>query len=152
MYLLRTNCTDMEPDLIWQRYVLLTQVETAFRTLKSDLAIRPVRHHLEHRVEAHIFVAFMAYCLMVTLRHKLRVCAGGLTAQDVLDKLGSIMMIDVLIPTTDGRLLEMRCYSQPEPEHRIILDTLKLNLPKQPPPKIYLPASSRFTDTICGGN
>jgi transposase len=152
MYLLRTNCTGTEPDLIWQRYVLLTQVEAAFRTLKSDLAIRPVHHQLEHRVEAHIFIAFMAYCLMVTLRHKLRVYASGLTAQDILDKLGSIMMIDVRIPTTDGRMLEMRRYSQPETEHKIILNTLKLNLPKQPPPRIYLPASEQITDTICGGN
>jgi transposase len=149
MYLLRTNCTQTEPDLIWHRYVLLTQVESAFRSLKSDLAVRPVHHQLEHRVEAHIFVAFMAYCLMVTLRHKLRVCAGGLTAKDVLDKLGDIMMIDVRIPTTDGRMLEMRRYSQPEQEHHIILDVLKLYLPKQPPPKIY---SCQLTDTICGGN
>jgi transposase len=152
MYLLRTNCTDTEPDLIWQRYVLLTQVEDAFRSLKSDLAVRPVHHQLEHRVEAHIFVAFMAYCLMVTLRHKLRGCAGGLTSQDVLDKLGSIMMIDVRIPTTDGRVLEMRRYSQPEDEHKIILDVLKLDLPKQPPPRVYMSASDGLPDAICGGN
>lgn len=152
MYLLRTNCIDTEPDLIWQRYVLLTQVEDAFRSLKSDLAVRPVHHQLEHRVEAHIFAAFMAYCLMVTLRQKLRTYAGGLTAQDVLDKLGSIMMIDVRIPTTDGRLLEMRLYSQPENEHKIILDMLNMNLPKQPPPRIYLPASNQLSNTICGGN
>jgi transposase len=149
MYLLRTNCAQTEPDLIWQRYVLLTQVEAAFRSLKSDLAVRPVHHQLEQRVEAHIFVAFIAYCLMVTLRHKLRNCAGGLTAQDVLDKLGDITMIDIRIPTTDGRILEMRRYSQPEPEHQIILDKLKMALPKQPPPKIY---SRQLTDTICGGN
>jgi transposase len=152
MYLLRTNCTDTQPDLIWQRYVLLTQIEDAFRSLKSDLAIRPVHHQLEHRVEAHIFVAFMAYCLMVTLRQKLRTHASGLTARDVLDKLGSIMMIDVRIPTTDGRMLEMRRYSQPEDEHKIILDMLNINLPKQPPPRIYLSVSDRLTDTICGGN
>ena len=136
MYLLRTNLTETEPEVIWQRYVLLTQVEAAFKSLKSDLAVRPVYHQLEHRVEAHIFVAFMAYCLMVTLRQKLHGCAGGLTGQDVLDKLGAIMMIDVLIPTADGRMLQMRRYSQPEVEHRIILDKLKMALPKQPPPKI----------------
>ena len=89
---------------------------------------------------------------MVTLRHKLRIHAGGLTAQDILDKLGSIVMIDVLIPTTDGRMLEMRRYSQPEPEHKMILDMLKLDLPKQPSPKIYFPASEPITNTICGGN
>jgi hypothetical protein len=134
MYLLRTNCTDTEPDLI------------------SDLAVRPMRHQLEHRVDAHIFVAFMAYCLMVTLRHMLRGYAGGLTSQDILDKLGSIMMIDVRIPTIDGRVLEMRRYSQPEDEHKIILDVLKLDLPKQPPPKIHMPASDELPDAICGGN
>jgi transposase len=152
MYLLRTNSTDTQPELIWQRYVLLTQVEDAFRSLKSDLAVRPVHHQLEHRVEAHIFVAFMAYGLMVTLRHKLRAYAGGLTSQDVLDKLGSIMMIDVRIPTTDGRMLEMRRYSQPEDEHKIILDVLKLDLPKQPPPRVYMSASDGLPDAICGGN
>ena len=149
MYLLRTNLTETDPNVIWQRYILLTQVEAAFKSLKSDLAVRPVHHQLEHRVEAHIFVAVMGYCLMVTLRHKLRGSASGLTAQDVLDKLGSIMMIDVRIPTTDGRMLEMRRYSQPEVEHRIILDKLKMDLPKQPPPKIY---SRQVNDRLCGGN
>ena len=149
MYLLRTNLTETDPDIIWQRYILLTQVEAAFRSLKSDLAVRPMRHQLEHRVEAHIFVAVMGYCLMVTLRQKLRGCADGLTAKDVLDKLGSIMMIDVRIPTADGRMLEMRRYSQPEPEHHIILDKLRMVLPKQPPPKIY---SRQLTDRFCGGN
>jgi hypothetical protein len=137
MYLLRTNITETAPEVIWQRYVLLTQVKAAFKSLKSDLAVRPVYHQLEHRVEAHIFVAFLAYCLMVTLRQKLRGCAGGLTAQDVLDKFGAVVMIDVRIPTTDGRILEMRRYSQPELEHGIILDKLKMDLPKQPPPKVY---------------
>jgi len=149
MYLLRTNLTETNPAVLWQRYILLTQVEAAFKSLKSDLAVRPMRHQLERRVEAHIFVAVMGYCLMVTLRHKLRGCADGLTAQDVLDKLGSIMMIDVRIPTTDGRMLEMRRYSQPEPEHQIILDKLKMDLPKQPPPKIY---GRQLNDSICGGN
>jgi len=149
MYLLRTNLTEMQPEVIWQRYILLTEIEAAFRTLKSDLAVRPVYHQLEHRVEAHIFVAFLAYCLMVTLQQKLRFHAGGLTARDVLDKLGSIMMIDVHIPTEDGRMLEMRRYSQPELEHRIILDKLKMNLPKQPPPKVY---SHQLKGQFCGGN
>jgi len=74
---------------------------------------------------------------MITLRQKLRYHASGLTARDVLDKLSAIVMIDVRIPTTDGRMLEMRQYSQPELEHRIILDKLKVKLPKQPPPKLY---------------
>jgi len=149
MYLLRTNIAETAPDVIWQRYVLLTQVEAAFRCLKSDLAVRPVYHQLEHRVEAHIFVAFLAYCLMVTLQQKLRYHAPGLTGRDVLDKLGAIVMIDVCIPTNDGRILVMRRYSQPELEHRILLDKLKLDLPKQPPPKIY---SRQLNERFCGGN
>ena len=149
MYLLRTNLTETDPNVIWQRYILLTQIEAAFKNLKSDLAVRPVHHQLEHRVEAHIFVAVMAYCLMVTLRHKLCSCGDGLTGQDVLDKLGAIMMIDVLIPTADGRMLQMRRYSQPEVEHRIILDKLKMALPKQPHPKIY---SNQLNDRLCGEN
>jgi len=149
MYLLRTNLTETDPNVIWERYVLLTQVEAAFKSLKSDLAVRPVYHQLEHRVEAHIFVAFMSYCLMITLRQKLRYYAPGLTGRDVLDKLSAIMMIDVRIPTTDGRILEMRRYSQPELEHRIILDKLRMNLPKQPPPKVY---SHQLNRKLCGGN
>ena len=149
MYLLRTNLTETNPDVIWQRYVLLTQVEAAFKSLKNDLAVRPVYHQLEHRVEAHIFVAFLAYCLMITLRQKLRYHAGGLTARDVFDKLSAIMMIDVRIPTTDDRILEMRRYSQPELEQRIILDKLKVKLPKQPPPKVY---SHQLNGQLCGGN
>ncbi len=149
MYLLRTNLTETNPDVIWQRYVLLTQVEAAFKSLKSDLAVRPVYHQLEHRVEAHIFVAFLSYCLMITLRQKLRYHASGLTARDVLDKLSTIIMIDVRIPTTDGRMLEMRRHSQPEVEHRIILDRLNVKLPKQPPPKVY---SHQLDSKVCGGN
>ena len=149
MYLLRTNLTETRPDVIWERYVLLTQVEAAFKSLKSDLAVRPVYHQLEHRVEAHIFVAFLAYCLMITLRQKLRYHAPGLTARDALDKLSAIMMIDVRIPTTDGRILQMRRYSQPELEQRIILDKLNVKLPKQPPPKVY---SHQLNSQLCGGN
>jgi len=149
MYLLRTNLTETDPNVIWERYVLLTQVEAAFKSLKSDLAVRPVYHQLEHRVEAHIFVAFMSYCLMITLRQKLRYYAPGLTGRDALDKLNAIMMIDVRIPTTDGRILEMRRYSQPELEQRMILDKLMMNLPKQPPPKVY---SHQLNHKLCGGN
>jgi len=149
MYLLRTNLTETKPDVIWERYVLLTQVEAAFKSLKSDLAVRPVYHQLDHRVEAHIFVAFLSYCLMITLRQKLRYNASGLTARDVLDKLSTIIMIDVRIPTTDGRMLEMRRHSQPEVEHRIILDRLNVKLPKQPPPKVY---SYQLNSKVCGGN
>ena len=115
----------------------LIQIEAAFRCLKSDLAVRPVYHQLQHRVEAHIFVAFMSYCLMATLRKRMSVYAPGLTAKAILETLATVQMVDVWLPTTDGRWLIMPRFTQPEAEHRIILEKLKLTLPNQPPPRIY---------------
>ena len=116
--------------------MVLTQVEAAFRTIKGDLAIRPVYHQLEHRVEAHIFVAFLSYCLMVTLKNLLLPHAPGLTAPATLETLATIQMVDVWLPTTDGRWLVMSRHTQPEPEHKMLLELLGLSLPPQPPPRI----------------
>ncbi|HUU22687.1 MAG TPA: IS1634 family transposase [Phycisphaerae bacterium] len=135
-YLLRTTLPADDPEKLWEHYMVLVEVEAAFRCLKSDLAIRPVHHQLEQRVEAHIFVAFLGYCLMVTLKNLLRPHAPGLTPRAVLEKLGTIQMVDVQVPTTDGRWLTMPRHTQPEPEHRMILATLGLTLPPQPPPRI----------------
>lgn len=135
-YLLRTTLPPDQPEKLWEQYMVLVEVEAAFRCLKSDLAIRPVYHQLEHRVEAHIFVAFLGYCLMVTLKNLLRPHAPGLTPRAVLAKLGTIQMVDVQVPTTDGRWLTMPRHTQPEPEHRMILEKLGLSLPPQPPPRI----------------
>jgi transposase len=135
-YLLRTNLTDADPVKLWTFYVQLTEVEQAFKELKHDLAIRPLYHQLEHRIEAHIFVAFLAYCLQVTLKHQLRQRAPGLTPRAVLEQFKTIQMVDVEIPTTDGRRLTLSRYTQPEAEHRVLLECLKLTLPAQPPPKI----------------
>ena len=135
-YLLRTTMDAADPRALWERYIVLTEIEAAFKCLKSDLAIRPIHHQLEHRVEAHIFVAFLAYCLMVTLRNLLRPHAPGLTAEAVLETLATIQMVDVWLPTTDGRWLVMPRHTQPEPEHKILLERLGLSLPPQPPPRI----------------
>ena len=135
-YLLRTTLAGDDPAKVWERYMLLTEVEAAFKCLKSDLAIRPVYHQLEHRVEAHILVAFLGYCLTVTLKNMLRPHAPGLTPRAVLETLGTIQMVDVQIPTTDGRCLTMPRHTQPEPEHQMILEKLGLSLPPQPPPRI----------------
>ena len=135
-YLLRTNLTGQDPSQLWTFYVQLTEVEQAFKELKHDLAIRPLYHQLEHRIEAHVFVAFLAYCLQVTLKHRLRQRAPGLTPRAALEKFKTIQMIDVRIPTSDGRTLTLCRYTQPEPEHRMLLDVLQLRLPAQPPPKI----------------
>src|SRR5215831_11019324 len=99
-YLLRTNLVAEDPAVLWDRYIQLTNIEAAFKCLKSDLGIRPIYHQLEHRVEAHIMVAFLAYCLTVTLKHRLGQHAPGLTPRAVLEKLASIQMLDVNFPTT----------------------------------------------------
>ena len=135
-YLLRSNLTGGDPALLWTRYLQLTQIEAVFRSLKSDLGIRPVYHQLQHRAEAHILIAFLAYCLQVTLKNRLMIHAPGLTPVAVLDKLAAIQMIDVLIPTVDGRCLILPRYTQPEPEAKIVLEKLHLALPSQPPPRI----------------
>jgi transposase len=135
-YLLRSNLQGSDPAVLWERYVQLTQIESVFRSLKSELGIRPVYHRLEHRVDAHILVAFLAYCLQVTLKNRLKIHAPGLTPAAVLDKLAAIQMIDVHVPTTDGRTLIMPRYTQPEADVRILLDRLALPLPEQPPPRI----------------
>jgi hypothetical protein len=131
-----------DPAVLWDRYVQLTQIEAAFKCLKSDLGIRPVHHQLEHRVDAHILVAFLAYCLTVTLRHRLRMHAPGLTPRAVLEKLAGIQMPDVSFPTTDGRRLIMPRYTEPSPELALLLHHLNLVLPQQPPPRITTSASS----------
>ena len=135
-YLLRTTLPPEDPQRLWEHYMVLTEVEAAFRCLKSDLAIRPVHHQLEHRVEAHIFVAFLSYCLMVTLKNLLLPHAPGLTGPAVLQTLATIQMVDVWLPTTDGRWLVMSRHTQPEPEHKMLLNVLGLSLPPQPPPRI----------------
>ena len=104
-YLLRTNLTESDPAKLWQFYLQLVEVEAAFRTLKGDLAIRPVFHQEERRIEAHIFIAFLAYCLHVTLGQQLKALAPGLTPRSVLEKFAAVQMIDVYVPTTDGREL-----------------------------------------------
>lgn len=135
-YLLRTNLTESDPAKLWEFYLQLVQVEAAFRTLKSDLALRPVFHQEESRIEAHIFIAFLAYCLHVTLGQQLKALAPGLTPRSVLEKFATMQMIDVYIPTTDGRELSLTRYTQPEPEIKLLLEKLKLTLPAQAPPKI----------------
>jgi len=135
-YLLRTNLCGREPAELWEFYIQLVEIEAAFKNLKDDLALRPIFHQLEHRIEAHIFVAFIAYCLHVTLRARLRPLAPGLTPRAVLDKFATIQMIDVHFPTTDGSTLILSRYTYPERDHKLLLEQLKLTLPAQPPPRI----------------
>lgn len=136
-YLLRTNLTTADPGKLWEQYLLLTEIEAAFKSLKDDLSIRPVYHQKQNRIEAHIFVAYLAYCLQVTLRGKLKQVAGGLTARAVLEKFASIQMMNVVFPTQEeGKELVFRRYTQPEKDHLMLLAQLKWELPEQAPPAI----------------
>jgi transposase len=135
-YLLRTNLSAENPEQLWKLYMQLTQIEAAFRCLKTDLKIRPIHHQLEQRVDAHILVAFLGYCLMVTLKKRLEPHGPGLTPKAVLEKLASIQMIDVCIPTTQGAWLVLPRYTQPSLDQHLLLKKLNLELPQQPPPRI----------------
>ena len=135
-YLLRTNLCAQPPAQLWQFYIQLVEIEAAFKTIKGDLNLRPIFHQLEHRIEAHIFVAFLAYCLHVTLRARLKPLAPGLTPRAVLDKLAAVQMLDVHFPTTDGRTLVMSRYTELNADQKLLVKQLRLNLPSQPPPRI----------------
>jgi transposase len=139
-YLLRSNITSgRSAEELWQFYIQLTEVEAAFKNLKDDLALRPIYHQLEHRIEAHVFISFLAYCLQVTLRRRLRDLAPGLTPRSVLEKFGTMQMLDVHLPTTDERTVVLSRYTQPGTEVELLLQRMKLELPPQPPPKITAP-------------
>lgn len=135
-YILRSNASQSDATTMWSMYMQLTFIEAAFKSLKSDLAIRPIFHQLQHRVEAHLFVAFMGYCLMAALRKHIEPAAPGLSPRAVLEQLGAIKMVDVCLPTSDGRWLIMPRYTEPEPEQLMLLEKLGLTLPAQPPPRI----------------
>jgi hypothetical protein len=133
---LRTNLCGKEPAELWRFYIQLVEVEAAFKNLKDDLQLRPIHHQLEQRIEAHIFVAFLAYCLHITLRARLKPLAPGLTPRAVLDKFAAIQMLDVHFPTSDGRTLILNRYTELTADQKLLAQQLKLTLPPQPPPRI----------------
>jgi hypothetical protein len=135
-YLLRSNLVGEEASTLWKYYIQLVEVEQAFKTLKMDLSLRPVYHQKDERIEAHIFVAFLSYCLQVTLQQRLKVLAPGLTVRSVLEKFASIQLVNVHLPTTDGRELRLPRYTEPSKEHLLLLSRLNLKLPPQPRPEL----------------
>jgi hypothetical protein len=141
-YLLRTNLDARDPELIWRCYMQLVLVEEAFRTLKGDLGLRPIYHQNPERIEAHLFIAFLAYCLMITLRQQLRAVAAGLMPRVVFEKLATLQLLDVSVPTTDGRELLLVRHTEPTRDVALLLDLLGLQLPPQPLPKIRTPRST----------
>lgn len=135
-YLLRTNLTAGNPEGLWKQYIVLTEIEQVFKELKNDLDIRPINHQKDERIEAHIFVCFLSYCLQATLKQRAKVKAPGLTPRAILEKFKAMHMIDVHLPTTDGRKLVLPRYTQPEKELDLLLYQLNLTLPNQPPPRL----------------
>lgn len=132
--MLRSNLTEADPARLWQRYIRLTRIEQAFKALKSDLSLRPIYHQLDLRIEAHILVAFSAYCLQVTLTYRVQFLAPGLALRIILEKVSAIHMIDVPLLTTDGDQIVLSRSTQPEADQQLLLQQVKLTLPRSHPP------------------
>ena len=136
-YLLRTNLIENDPSRLWEQYIQLTEVESAFRALKSEIKLRPINHRIEPRVEAHVMVAFMGYAMWVCLKWKLKGMAGSLSPRRAIELFRSIKLVEVWFDTIDGRRICLPRITMPEPDHQIVLEQFKWNLPEQPPPRIY---------------
>ena len=147
-YLLRTNLTDSDPKTLWKKYMIQGEIEYAFRELKNDLGLRPVYHRLDDRIEAHIFAAFMALCLLATLRAIARARAPGLTPRQIIDKFKTLKMVDVILPTTDGRTITLPRHIEPREDTALLLAQLDLTLPAQPPPKVSPSLSPRMHTVV----
>jgi len=135
-YLLRTNLEGSDPAQLWSQYIQLTEVEAVFRALKSDLAIRPIWHFTPKRVEAHVMVAFLGYCLWVCLKHKLKASSPSLTPWQLLDQFARIQMVEVWFKLRAGGCICLERITQPEAAQAALIDQLDWPLPQQPPPKI----------------
>ena len=130
-YLLRTNLTAGTAADLWKKYMQLTEVEAAFRTLKSELAIRPLFHQLEKRVKAHVLVAFLGYALLVTLKHLLKRAGSEDSPAKVLKRLSELYSVDIVLPTIEGREIWLRRISKLDEEQQHILHQLQLQLPER---------------------
>jgi len=130
-YLLRTNLTVNGAADLWKKYMQLTEVEAAFRTLKSELAIRPLFHQLEKRVKAHVLVAFLGYALQVTLKHLLKRSGSEYSPTQALKRLAEIRSVDIVLPTLEGREIWLRRIARLDEQQQSILHQLKITLPER---------------------
>ena len=130
-YILRSNITDWSAEDLWHAYIQLTQAEAAFRVHKSDLRIRPVWHQTAERVQAHIFVCFLAYVLWKTLGQLCRRAGLGEEPRRVLEEIGKVRLVDVVLPTRQGVEIRRRCVTRPDDHQQVLLQKLGLNLPEQ---------------------
>jgi transposase len=128
-YLLRTNLTATTASELWAQYMQLTEVEAAFRALKTELSIRPLFHQLERRVKAHILVAFLGYALWVTLKHLLLGKQSEWSPAGALAELATLQSADIVLPTVDGREIRLRRITEPTPEQKRLLHQLGIHLP-----------------------
>jgi hypothetical protein len=128
--------SDTDPATLREFYLQLSEVEAAFKQLKGERAVRPIYHQRKNRIEAHLFIAFIAYCIQVTLKHRLWLKAPDLPARQALDKFSILQMLEVHFPTTDGRELIFTRYTEPELDPQLLLAQLDWILPQQPPPRI----------------
>ena len=132
-YLLRTNCGETDPALLWRWYIQLTQAEAAFRTAKSDLGLRPVFHHKEDRVQAHILVCFLALALWRTLEQWMHSKGLGSCARQLVKQLATVKSVDIILPVQRAQVrteLRLRVVATPEPDTAQLLAHLGLRLPK----------------------
>lgn len=136
-YLLRSNMARVDPAILWRQYVQLTEVEEAFRVLKSELNIRPIWHRIDRRVEAHVLIAFLGYALWACLKQKLRKVASSITPARALESLTGILMVEVWFTLRDRRQICLPRITEPEAEQQLLLHHLRWSLPEQPPPKIH---------------
>ncbi len=131
-YLLRTNVGDLSAKDLWHTYIGLTEAEAAFRQLKSPLKLRPIHHQKDSRVEAHVFVAFLALCMRRALALWMESCGLGTAPQKLLDELRPIHSLDVVLPAHDRTEIRLRVVSTPEERARVLLHRLGLKLPNRP--------------------
>ena len=135
-YLLRAHWTEKDPAKLWATYMQLTEAESAFRTLKSEIKVRPIWHWKAGRVEAHVMVAFLGYCLWVCLKKRAERVAASLTPWQILDQLKRIVLVEVWFELRDGRSMCLPRITEPEPAQKLLLGQLGWSLPSQPPPRV----------------
>lgn len=135
-YLLHTNLADYDPKALWNKYMIEGEIEYAFREIKHDLGFRPVYHQLDDRIEAHIFTSFVVFCLLMTHRAMARGRAPELTPRQIIANMKILKMIDVVMPTTDGRIVTIPRHVEPKDGVALLINRLGLTLPEQLPPMI----------------
>jgi len=144
-YLLRTNLTADSAAELWKKYMQLTEVEAAFRSLKSELAIRPLFHQLERRVKAHVLVAFLGYALLTALKHLLKRSGSEYSPAQALKRLSELYSVDIVLPTVEGREICLRRIAKRENDQERLPNQLCLEVPERMEPIQILKCSADST-------